>query len=113
VKLPNAENAVILEAKLVNYVLSPWHPLGHHKAEFFRRFGFSVAAWQKLAQALLKHAAQHEVTKVEDSPFGRRYIVEGEVMAPDGRLPLIRAVWFVESGEDVPRLVTAYPLEKS
>jgi len=33
-------------------------------------------------------------------------------MAPDGRSPLVRAVWLVESGEDVPRLVTAYPLEK-
>jgi hypothetical protein len=74
VKLPNAANAVIDEAKLVTYLLSPSHPLGRHKARFFRRFGFSAEAWNKLAKALLKHGAQHEVTKVEDSPFGRRYI---------------------------------------
>lgn len=27
--------------------------------------------------ALLRHASDHEVTKIEDSPFGTRYVVEG------------------------------------
>ncbi|CAO3434023.1 DUF6883 domain-containing protein [Azospirillum endophyticum] len=30
-----------------------------------------------------------------------------------GRAPLIRSVWFVAAGEDVPRLVTAYPEQGS
>lgn len=59
-KLPNADNAVIDQAKLITYLLSSAHPLGRHKARFFRRFGFSAAAWHKLAEALLKHGAQHE-----------------------------------------------------
>ncbi|MGH3976576.1 MAG: DUF6883 domain-containing protein [Pseudonocardiaceae bacterium] len=28
-----------------------------------------------------------------------------------GRTPSIRSVWFLESGQDVPRFVTAYPLK--
>jgi hypothetical protein len=28
---------------------------------------------------------------------------------PDGRAPLVRAVWFIGTDEEIPRLVTAYP----
>ena len=92
--------------------MSVSHLYGRHKAAFFGAFGFSASDCESLAQALLKHAAEHEVTNVEDSPFGRRYIVEGALTAPDGRTPLIRAVWFIETGEQVAHFVTAYPLEK-
>ena len=74
------------------------------------RFGFSVAAWELLAEALLRHAADHEVVKVETSPFGTRYVVEGIMPTPDGRVPTVRVVWFIESGDQAARLATAYPL---
>ncbi|HUF46630.1 MAG TPA: hypothetical protein VMM93_02380, partial [Vicinamibacterales bacterium] len=35
--------------------------------------------------------------------------LSGKLIAPDGRTPLVRSVWFIERGEDVPRLVTAFP----
>ena len=111
-KLPNYQNAIVGERKLVQYLMSVSHLYGRHKAAFFGAFGFSASDCESLAQALLKHAAEHEVTNVEDSPFGRRYIVEGAITAPDGRTPLIRAVWFIETGEQVAHFVTAYPLEK-
>lgn len=111
-KLPNWQRGVIEQAKLITYLLSPSHPLGHHKAAFFLRCGFSVDKWYKLARALKRHAGQYDVAKVEESPFGRRYVVEGELTALDGRDPRVRAVRFIETGEDVPRFVTAYPLEK-
>ena len=49
----------------------------------------------------------------EDSPFGRRYIVDGALAAPDGRKLRVRVIWFIETSEDVPHLVTAYPLENT
>ena len=52
-----------------------------------------------------------DVVKEEPSPFGRRYVIEGAMETPDGRNPSVRAVWFVRTGEDVPRFVTAYPLK--
>lgn len=33
------------------------------------------------------------------------------MLTPDGRLPQVRSVWIVDSGKEVARLVTAYPLE--
>lgn len=95
----------------MDYLLSPTHPEGQGKAVFFRHFGFSPESWEKLAAALRRHAVEHGVTRMESSPFGTRYIVEGIMETPSGRRPRIRAVWFVEENDDVPRLVTAYPLD--
>jgi hypothetical protein len=60
----------------------------------------------------LEHASQNEVARTEDSPFGKRDIIDGELSSPDKRSPRVRAIWFIETGEDVPHLVTAYGLEK-
>ena len=109
-KLPNHERAWIPQAKITEYLLSFTHRDGRHKAEFFVRFDFTAASWETLAAALLRHAADHEVAKIEESPFGRRYVVEGELQAPDGRAPLVRTVWFIEIEGSVPWLVTAYPI---
>jgi hypothetical protein len=61
----------------------------------------------------LEHAFRNEWCGTEDSPFGKRDVIDGELSAPDRQNPLVRAIWFIETGEDVPYLVTAYPLEKS
>ena len=111
-KLPNCEHAVVPRAKVVDYLLSDTHRDGQHKAAFFRGFGFALVAWERMAQALREHAAEHDITRVETSSYGQRYIIEGSIRSPDMRNPLIRAIWFVESGEDTPRFVTAYPLRR-
>ena len=110
-KLPNLEAAAVPEEKISGYLLSATHRDGRHKAAFFLGFGFAVQAWQTLAAALLKHASEHEVAKVENTPFGTRYVVEGTIETPGGRTPSVRSVWFLEDNQDAPRFVTAYPLE--
>jgi len=111
-KLPNYENAVISETKITGYLLSTKHRDGRSKAEFFTRLGFSAETWEDLASELLRHAAENEVAKIEDSPFGRRYIIEGVLLAPDRKAVTVRSVWFIETGEQIPRFVTAYPLQR-
>jgi hypothetical protein len=111
-KIPNAENVVVERAKIVDYLLSDTHTDGRHKAAFFRRFGFDPQRWQQLADALQAHARQHEARE-EPSPFGRRFVIEGIIQAPDGRMPLVRSIWFIQTDETNPRFVTAYPLKRS
>ena len=111
-KLPHYEKAVVPRAKVTDYLLSSSRPDGRGKARFFRSFGFSVESWEIFAEALLRHVADHDVVRVETSPFGTRYVVEGIISTPDGRAPLIRAVWFVETDEQIPRFATAYPLQR-
>src|SRR5216684_4451766 len=109
-KLPQYELALIPREKITDYLLSETHPDGRHKAGFFTLFGFVPEFWETLAEALRQHAAAHEVARVENSPFGTRYVVEGIIATPSGRTPLLRSVWFIRDGEEMPRFVTAYPL---
>ena len=110
--LPNGDKAQVPQAKITEYLLSLAHQDGRSKAQFFAHFGFTTAKWQQLATALQEHAQQNPISRIEDSPFGKRYIIEGAVNTPDGRSPHIRAIWFIENGAEIPRLVTAYPLRR-
>lgn len=112
-KVPYCENACVPEPKITAYLLSPTHPDGSSKARFFTRYGFSLDAWWVLADALVHHGVTHEVVKEEATPFGTKYVVDGTLDAPDGRTPLVRAVWLVSTGTTIPHLVTAYPLTRS
>jgi len=109
-KVPQSDYAMVSAQKITEYLLSLSHPEGHDKAVFFNRIGFSVSHWEQLADALLRHVQDYELANMAPNQFGIRYIVEGALITPGGRNPLVRSVWFIASGEDIPRLVTAYPL---
>jgi hypothetical protein len=112
VKLPNAGQAVVAEDKIVRYLLNEAHPRGKDKAAFFSRFGFSVAKWEVLAAALLAHAAAHGVTSTLETREGTHYAVDGPLSTPDGRHPQVRTIWAVDTGSEIPRFITAYPLKQ-
>jgi hypothetical protein len=78
----------------------------------FSHFGFSVENWHTLADSLANHTKTNEVAKVESTLFGTRYVIEGLLQTPVGRTPMVRSVRFIDSGETIPRFVTAYPLEE-
>lgn len=110
-KLPHLENAVVAEAKITKYLLNLEHKGGgKDKAVFFMRFGFTIEAWEVLAQALLAHSAAHEVASTMPLPDRVHYVIEGEIISPDSRNPQIRSVWVIETDNTTPRLVSAYPL---
>jgi hypothetical protein len=109
VKLPNLDHAIAPPEKITHYLLSLTHPKGRSKAVFFLRFGFTADAWKELDRALREHAAVHEVSEVADTEFGKQYVVEGVIRAPDGRQPPVRVVWHIDHGAVQPRLATAYP----
>ncbi len=110
-KLPDYEQAVVLRHKVTAYLLSLTHRDGRGKGTFFMRFGFTINNWEQLAHALLRHAADHEVAEVETTSFGTNYVIEGDLVAPDGRSPRVRVIWLVATGEQIPTLATAYPLK--
>ncbi len=111
-KLPNAGAAMVPERKVTLYLLNPAHPAGGSKAAFFLRFGFTVADWQRLSDALLRHAQENEVVSTEQTAHGTRFAVDGPLGAPDGRRLNVRSAWFIDIGGSTPRFVTAHLLPK-
>ncbi len=109
-QLPNVRQARVDREKVVNYLLAIAHPDGQSKARFFIKHGFSVESWEELAGALRKHGAMNSVVDVVESWFGARYVVEGDLLSPDGRNPRVRTVWMIEKGSKSPRLITAHPI---
>ncbi|TVQ42895.1 MAG: hypothetical protein EA370_00040 [Wenzhouxiangella sp.] len=45
--LPNPEQAVVDERKIRDYLLSPVHAVGRHKAQFFRALGYDLLTRQR------------------------------------------------------------------
>ncbi len=111
-RMPHVDDAIVSSAKIVGYLLSRTHPSGRTKAGWFTAFGFASSEWERLSTSLREHAARNDVVESEETPFGQRYTIEGPISTPEGRNPSLRKVWFVETGETVPRFVTAYPLRR-
>ena len=108
-RLPHVDRAVVPQTKIVNYLLSARHSGGRAKARFLESFGFRVQNWHALRDAIIAHATANEITASHQTRFGTRYEIDGPLPAPDGRAPMVRVLWFVQSEENVPRVVTLVP----
>ena len=110
-QLPNAALAIVAEAKIVRYLLSPVHPRGGSKARYFLGYGFRTVSWNEFADAIRALAASNPVSSRVESAGKMRYVVEGLLHTPSGRQARVRTVWVIEGKATVPRFITAYPLE--
>ena len=108
-RLPHLDHAVVPEAKIVNYLLNVRHSGGRAKARFLESFGFRAQDWRVLRDAVVAHADANGIAATHQTRFGTRYEIDGPLPTPDGRAPMVRVVWFVESNDPAPRLVTLVP----
>jgi hypothetical protein len=108
-RLPRGDLAQINRSKVSQYLLNLRHPHGRHKAVFFASFGFAASDPDSLVLALLRHAAEQNLSRVLETEYGPRYIVECSIRSPDGRDPCIRSVW-QDNAAGIPELITAYPV---
>jgi Domain of unknown function (DUF6883) len=109
VRVPNHRKAIVEERKVRDYLLSGSHPVGRFKARFFAGLGFDSENWSTLQGELRQVAARGEAQLVQESMFGRKYLVLGTVTGPKGRTAEVATIWIIRSGDDTPRLVTVYP----
>jgi len=107
--LPGADKALVEQRRIVEYLLNATHREGGPKAKFFLKRGFAIASWVSFADALVAHAKNNLVASVSEDKWGVRYRVECNLQTPDGLNPCIRAVWLMEKGAKIPRLITAHP----
>lgn len=108
-KIPNAEKAIIDADKLRGYILSFSHPLGRFKAAFFQKLGYSIENCDLFERCLREIILTREVTKIETSRHGQKYIVDGLVIGPSSKKVHLVTVWIILNEEIAPRFITAYP----
>jgi hypothetical protein len=109
--LPGADQAILDDAKVRDYLLSREHPIGRFKASFFGTLGYTRDHWHRLQQDLLQVGRSGSATEGQRSSFGQKYEVRGILEGPSGGRADIVTVWIVLNGEDSPRFVTAFPGE--
>jgi hypothetical protein len=108
--LPHGDRAILDIRKIEAYCLSPTHPRGRHKARVFRdALGLSQSDARWLREALLNGARQAEAVEIVGDNLGNRWRVDVPV-ARQGKRIVVRTIWIVRTGEQVPRFVTCWVL---
>ena len=108
-KLPNRKNVIIPKEKLTDYVLSDTHATGKFKARYFRSLGFNESNVELFENAV-KKIAEQPIKETLKSPFGMKYVIDGEIKTPSDEVIRLRTVWIIEKGQNSPRFITIYPV---
>lgn len=99
---------IILEEKLVKYVLNIEHPTGKHKAILFKKL-LSIEAkdWMYLAQQISNGVKKGEIRKIRSTEFGIQYHVDIPITGLNRCSKTVRTAWIIKSNE-LPRLTSAF-----
>src|SRR4051794_38441836 len=93
--LPNGDQAVVEDAKLLDYCLSTTHPRGRHKARLFASaLGMTAQHAGELKAALLTAARSADATLTRTSAFGQFYEIRFPLSGP-ARTADVLSVWIV------------------
>lgn len=107
-QLPNRERAIIAQTKLIGYVLNLRHERGGSKARLLAQFGYTVDHWEQL-EADIRRGLHTEVEIVRSTAYGMRYEIRLTLQTPIARPLTVRTIWQIDTGTEVPRLLTLYP----
>ena len=108
-ELPNRHLAYVPGEKITHYLLDVDHPKGKGKARAFRGRGYDESNVSVFIRDLLHVAQTNPVSEVHQFPNGVHYVVYGVIQTPDGRLMLVRTIWRIDTGQYIPRFISAYP----
>ena len=107
-KIP--DSAVIPDEKLTKYllVLRPWDD----KSKYLARAGFQLDQPETLRNAIRELSDRQEATADGFNDHGTFWRVEGDLIGPSGRLPVV-LVWLQWAIDDTLHFVTLKPRKVS
>ena len=107
-KLPNCENAVVDDNKLIAYSLDPKHHVGKHKARVFQSvLNINLDNFYILKEAILKAVLVENAVHSGKTEYGDLYSMDFEC-AYLQRTAIVRTGWIVKKEEGFPRLTTCF-----
>jgi len=107
-QMPAAGRVEIEDRKVRGYLLSRSHPVGRFKARVFAALGFDEGTAEAFVEEVRRIAAEGELVAIEDTEFGRKYTVLGELDGPKGTA-WVSTIWIQRRGQAHVRLVTVRP----
>lgn len=108
-KLPNREHAQISSDKLTEYIPNTEHERGGTKARLLVRVGYTKDNWERLENDIRSYHLDVEIDVIRQTLYGVRYEIRAPLQTPSGRSLMVRTIWQVDIGQQVPRLVTRIP----
>ena len=101
--------------KFDNYLLSPLHPTGQHKARLWRSvFGLEKGDGELLGRLIREQLDQAEPVEMRRTRQARRWeLVIPHFRGPNANEGPVLTAWALESDKDRPHLTTAYPIVDS
>lgn len=109
-RLTRGNRAILDVRKLEDYCLSPSHPRGRHKARVFREtldLERSDAPW--LRDVFLEAVRSGQALHLATDAWGTHWRLDTTIRR-HGKSAVVRTIWIVRTGEDVPRFVTCWVL---
>jgi hypothetical protein len=107
-KLPNGDQAVVTDKKLLGYLLNPNHRDGKdHALLFDRLLGINLTNAHLLYDALIKAAVGEDALPGQPSPYGDKYEIRFQMTSSRGSYTVL-SVWMIRPAVPAPHLVTAF-----
>ena len=72
-------------------------------------YGYSLENWQQLESDIRKFHLNAEVSIIKETPYGIRYEIISEILTPIQKPLLMKTVWQIDKGTELPRLITMIP----
>lgn len=108
--MPNAKKAVTPREKFVNYSLNPDNPNSRGKAEAYEK---GLGYTRENADGLISQVHDYVTSgnkpyEVSQSDYGTKYKFRIPVTGPNGKTKNVIAVYQIDNGQSVPRMITNY-----
>ena len=111
ISMPNHQQAVTPKEKFVDYSLNPDNPNARGKAEAYEKaLGFNKDNADELIKQIddaVKNESVSPIT-VTETEYGTKYKYSIPVKGANGQIKNVIAVYQIDSGSQVPRMITNY-----
>lgn len=107
-KLPNAEDAILAEAKFTKYLFNPDNTKGYPKGmAFTERLGYGMDNWEKLQEEIRQAAVKFPAHYVSNNGYGDRYVQRMILYGVNGKPANVIAAW-IKKQDGTVSLTSAY-----
>lgn len=112
--MPNHSKAITPREKFTKYSLNPDNPNAKGKAESYKKgLGYTKENADGLISQVEKYVLSgNRPYEVSQSEFGTKYKFRIPVLGPNGKTKNVIAVYQIDNGTSIPRMVTNYMEKK-